>query len=368
MRLGSASGLSGVSRAKLDNADEECNSNGQPIAHEGEPTYSDAVLQADHPDYALRHFYCVMAKNSGSPETVQGANSGTNQILCMFEKGAGFTFDGVARDNHLDNLIDNKELVAECGLDLGEKEEDNEAIRKATWTLTASSPAAFNTAFDSGVSVKGMIDGALMMEFSVASHVKNGVATILVRSGSDDEKKYDGYVASIDMNNQKLRFDARFDRFEANVGSSGKYSRRTQILAGLKVEGDDIVGIESIEGITSNAYDQEGGNFAEIQTIKGSLQDGLRTHNIALLQSSEVAADLLKPGNYAERADSKGAKATDECFADNEAADCAGNDGISLDGIASLDYLMIPGGKHTPVFTWVDSISELNFESLSLQE
>ncbi|MEK7690935.1 MAG: hypothetical protein AAB425_07930 [Bdellovibrionota bacterium] len=360
-------GISSLGRTELQDAEKECNDHGQPLAHEGEPSYSDGILQSDQQDFALRQFYCAMARDSDGPETVQGAINSTNAVLCMFENGAGFQYDGVAREIDLAALLEDAELVAKCGIDIGSKDDGNDPIRMATWTLTATSPAAFNANFDSGVSIKGVIDGSVAMEFSAASRVREGVATILVRSGSEDEKKFDGYLASIDLVKNQLIFDARFDRFQSVYNGVG-YSRRTQITAGLKRDGDAVVGIENIDGIISNAYAQDSGLSGEFQTIRGTLTDGLRTHNYMIADLTSDVADLLDPAKYRERTDSIGAKASDECFAKDEAANCAGNDGISLDGVTSLDYLMVTGGNHTPVFTWVGSINEVDASPLTLQE
>ena len=108
-----------------------CDTHGQP-----------GSLNQSQGGYPGTMAYCKMTVNDGSPETIQGGFAMVKSISCALEN-AGLTFDGAAHS--LSMAVNSTCFTATQITNIG--------AGTMTVTATASKPAAFNTYFDSGISI-----------------------------------------------------------------------------------------------------------------------------------------------------------------------------------------------------------------------
>lgn len=301
-----------------------CNEYAQPLDSNGNQ------MDQNDPHYPARIFFCKLAVNTGSPDSVRGTYSIMKNISCALEK-AGLVFDGQAYD-----------LVAPIDTDCFTQDQvDGIGVSSIQINVTASKPAAFNTYYDSGV-VLSMSSGTLMLAVKVTNETREFL--FVEDSTLESPNKTGGFAASFNKNTGELRFEARADRFLCVEPGSCGWSRHERIWARLLVFGDTIIGVNGFEGIASQIYSVNNTYYGEVSTLKGDLDFGLKGR--LFLMNSNSSNDLADAALYNEVVNNK-------CYTYlSENWNCGTNDGLNMPSMGQLPFNLHPAANPTGVLTW----------------
>lgn len=317
--------------------DSVCDEHGTPLN-----------LNQSSADYPALLFFCKLAKNTGSPDSVQGSYTMVKSISCMLEK-AGLTFDGQAHS--MTATPDSTCFTASQLQDMG--------TSSMTISVTASKPAAFNSYFDAGIVMNVPNFGS----FTVGAKVSGSKLEFIAREDQTavSAGKTGVYAASYDSSTGDLRFEARHDRFACTESGSCGWSRHDRIYAKLALSGSDIVGLTSISGIASEIY-KNGSNYnAAVSSIKGDLSTGLKAR-LWQVGTTTTSADLASASNYTEVSNSK-------CYTkSSSSADCSSNSGIALAGSGLVPFTLHPSSGATSTASWLSSYAGMTFTSVNFSD
>lgn len=315
--------------------DSVCDSHGEPL------------VNSSNNDYPAMVFFCKIAKNTGSPDSVQGSYTLVKSISCMLEK-AGLVFDGTTRS--VTATPDTTCFTADQISNMG--------VSTMTISVTASKPAAFNTYFDAGI----VMDIPSFGTFKLASKVSGSkLEFIAMEDQSANEANKTGvYAASFDSSTGDLRFEARHDRFSCTTNSSCKWSRHDRIYAKLTMSSGEVSGIESISGIAAEISDNGGSSYyGKISTIKGDISSGVKARYFSA--STSTSSNLGSFSNYSETNNTA-------CYTQSSSsASCGSNTGIAL-GSGSVPFSLHPSTSYSSSATWLAGYSGMSFTSADFSD
>jgi len=309
-----------------------CDEHGQPLN-----------MNNSDPEYPGRIFYCKVAKNSNSPDTIQGAYSFIKQLSCALDQ-AGITFDGAEHSATVtvDNVCFSQQL-----LDKGEMPASMDI------TYTASQPASFNSNFQTGIVLNVPNFGS----FTMATSVNGNKVEFL---GYEDQSvitpnKTGGYVGQFDADTGQIRFEAMHDRYNCAGDGDCGWSRHDKIFLSCdSVDANgNCVGVKDVHGAASSIY--KTGTYGEIATISGSFGTGVKTR--LYTDSTET---FNTPGSFMEITNNLCFSATS-----STGGDCTGITGIELPS-SEFHFTLFTG--HTPVSTWYTTAGNQSFTSFSLND
>lgn len=316
--------------------DDLCDENANPIDSGSFMSNSDARFPA-------RLFYCKIAKNTSSPDSIPGAFVFLEQLSCALEN-AGIQFDGVSRDITVD-------LTAGGCFSEEDREEMGDSI---DMTYTASRPASFNSNFDAGIILTVPSFGT----FSLATRVSGSIAEFIAFEDQSaiTANKNGAYQGSIDTSSGEIRFEGRHDRFNCSEsGGSCGWSRHDRIY--LKCESltasGNCTNLESIQGAATEIYSPSNGNSGKGATISGALATGIKAR---FFQSNP--SDFNNPSGWSEVTNTACYTAT----ADD--ADCGSNTGLALPSSGSWTFPLFTG--HTANSSWYSVSTPLTFTSIDM--
>jgi hypothetical protein len=338
--LQSSSGLTALhtNMSAATSVSDFCDDHAQPIDNMGNR------MNNSDPEYPARIFYCKIAKNTGDEETVRGAYTFLKEISCALDN-AGVTFDGV---EHSATITVDKTCFS------AEQLSKDEIPGSLKIKYTASQPAAFNKNFDSGVVMTVPEFGS----FSLATRVDGNKIEFMGYEDQSDlhPHKTGGYVGQFDSDTGEIRFEAMQDRYHCEDGDSCSFGRHDKIyLACDSVDASgNCTGVKEVQGAASNIYHQTG-TYGEIATISGKFADGVRSRLY-----TDGTETFNTPADYTEVPNTL-------CFtADSSTAgDCTGNAGIELPS-STFHFSLFEG--FTPVSTWHETVGDLKFTSVSLED
>lgn len=338
--------VQGKVSSQVSLVDVLCNEHAMPLDAQGD------YLDTQDPDYPQRLFYCKLAQNSGSPDSIPGSLQVIKAISCAVEK-AGVVFDN--QDHQVTVTADTSCFTQQQLNDMG--------IGQMVATIRASKPAFFNSYYDTGISITTAEFGT----YKLAAKVSGTTIEFLTHEDQSavSANKSGAFAASLDILTGKLRFESRSDRFLCAEPSSCGWSRHERILATIAMSNGQITGVSNIEGIASDIYDVQiengiGQYAARIATIKGNLNQGLKTRYYHV--ASPTNNDLGDNSKYVEVVNNR-------CHTYvSDTADCGANTGIQLAAQGAYVFGLHPSANSTSPADWMAQLVGLQFNSVSFAD
>nr|BFD67615.1 hypothetical protein HAGR004_26370 [Bdellovibrio sp. HAGR004] len=336
-----AQGVQGKVQSQ-SNVNELCNEHAMPLDGQG------GIMDSQGPDYPARLFYCKLAQNGGSPDSIPGSFQQIKAISCMLEK-AGIVFDNQERQIYI--TPDTSCFTAQQLADM--------QVQAMTVTVRASKPAFFNTYYDSGVSMTIPDMGT----YRIAAKLSGTKMEFLTH---DDQtavspNKSGTYAASFDLLTGELKYESRADRFLCSEYSSCGWSRHDRLLAQVGMTNGEITSVSKIEAIAGEIYAGDNSWYsARVSTIKGSLANGLKARYFMV--NSNSSADLADATKYSEVVNNR-------CYTHaSDQADCSANPGIELPQEQSFKFNLHPDTQFTATQAWVAQLTGLGFTSVNFND
>jgi len=324
--------------------DHLCNENAMPLNEDG------SYMDSQGPDYPSRLFYCKLAKNAASPESIPGAMKQIKSISCAVEKA------GLVYDNQVHQVT--VTMDTDC---FSQEQLDAMGVNTTlSVSLRASKPAFFNSYYDTGISISFAEFG----EYRLAAKVSGTTVEFLT---SEDQtalsaNKTGSFAASFDIVTGELRYESRSDRYLcAEQGNCG-WSRHDRILATVDMSGGIITAVSNIQGVSADIYKNGNGNYSgRSSTIKGSLADGMKARYFHV-QSTNVDADLADASKYSEVANNR-------CYSvDGNQVNCGANTGIAFPQNGAFVFGLHPASNSTLSLDWAANLQGLKFNSVTFDD
>jgi len=325
-------------------ADYLCNENAMPLNEDG------SYMDSQGPDYPSRLFYCKMAKDAASPESIPGALKQVKSISCAVERA------GVVYDNQPHQV--NVKMDTNC---FSQEQLDAMGVNTTmAVTLRASKPAFFNSYYDTGISITSADFG----EYRLAAKISGTTVEFLTSEDqtANSPDKTGTFAASYDLVSGELRYESRSDRYLcAEVGNCG-WSRHDRILATVAMSGGVITGVSNIQGISADVYDSRNGTYsARSSTIQGNLVDGLKARYFHV-QSTNVDADLGDASKYSEVVNNR-------CYTNaSNQANCGANTGLDFPQNGLLKFGLHPTTNATLSLDWAAQLQGLKFNAVTFAD
>lgn len=334
-------GMSSKVSAQSLIADFLCNENAMPLNEDG------SYMDSQGPDYPQRLFYCKMAKDAASPESIPGALKQVKSISCAVERA------GVVYDNQPHQVT--VTMDTNC---FSQEQLNNMGVNTTmTVTLRASKPAFFNSYYDTGIS----ITSAELGEYRLAAKVSGTTVEFLTSEDqtANSPNKTGSFAASYDLVSGELRYESRSDRFLCAENSSCGWSRHDRILATVAMSGGVITGVTNVQGVSADIYDSRNGTYsARSSSIKGDLVSGLKGRYFHV-QSTNVDADLGDASKYSEVVNNR-------CYTNaSNQANCGANTGIAIPANGLLKFGLHPSTNSILSLDWAAQLQGLKFNSVS---
>jgi len=332
---GLSSSLSSVNA--LEDIDDVCDENAVPLD-------GDTFMDQSDAEYPARLFYCKVAKNSGSPESIPGSYGQTKSIACALEK-AGIVYDGAEHSATV--TIDSDCFSAE-------ELEDDEMPGSMEITYKASKPAFFNSNFQTGVEMTIPDFGT----FVLASSVDGSVIKFM---GYEYQglTKTGVYMGQFDSESGEIRFEGRHDRFNCNEDESCGWTKHDKIYlkCGSINEEGECVDIQEVQAASSDIFD-EPSLSGRLATMSGDFSVGVKTR---FYSNSE--GDFNDPEKWEQ-----GLAAANQCYTLESATggDCSSNSGIRITGTSPFFFTLYDG--YTPNDEWYQDVESLDFTSIDLSD
>lgn len=325
-----------------------------------DPGSSECKMSSSDHAYTGMKFFCFIAKDTGSPDSLQGAFGLFGNLSCSLEK-QGMQWDGVQR------TID---------VTLSEGNGCFQAGQLSDGPCEGQSSCSMNVNVTASTLSGEYYDSSLVLEigdmyYRAKVKVSDGITELAVsNNGQGVANDEDVYSVKLDEANKRFAYEGRFDRIDA-VGCGGGscgWSRHYRVMLDL-LDGTSEIIPESIEGAISDIYDNGGTFYSSLSTIKGSMTSGTGLTGIQYSASDAVRANVVEAANLSA--------GTASCFAldaDPAANTCAGNPGITK-GTGTLAFFL-PGStfksqttaadKYLDGDVWFANLAGLNFTSVSL--
>ncbi|AHZ84394.1 hypothetical protein AB1A81_08630 [Bdellovibrio bacteriovorus] len=337
---GSSQSVQGKIQAQNVNA--LCNEHAMPLDEQG------GYMDSQGPDYPSRLFYCKLAQNSGSPDSIPGSFQQIKAISCMLEK-VGIVYDD--QERQVSVTPDTSCFTAQ--------QLENMQIQAMTISVRASKPAFFNTYYDSGISMT--IPG--MGFYRVAAKLSGTKMEFLTHEDqtSVQPDKTGTFAASFDLLTGELKYESRGDRFQCTEqGGNCGWSRHERLLAQVGMTNGEITSVSKIEAIAGEIYGDGNWYSARVSTIKGSLANGLKARYFMV--NSNTSADLGDATKYSEVVNNR-------CYThSSDQADCSANPGIELPQEASFKFNLHPSTQYTSTQAWVSQLTGLSFTGVNFND
>ncbi len=313
-----------------------CDTHGQP-----------GSLNQSQGGYPGTMAYCKMTVNDGSPDTIQGGFAMVKSISCALES-AGLTFDGAA---HSISMAVNATCFTATQI-------SNIGAGTMTVTATASKPAAFNTYFDSGIS----IDVPSFGTYKVATKISGTKAEFASYEDQSTTKRGTTY-GSLDSATGELRYEARMERIDCTESGSCGWNRHIKLYADLAVSGSTLGDIESISFGYSNIQDTPGQSSpgGVLITAAGNLTAGIKARLWSATNGSggspTTRAHVQTIANWSETSNSN-------CYV--HGSDTASTCGAGNTGMTSSVAFLLTGGSYTAASAWLTGFTGATFTTANV--
>lgn len=285
------------------------------------------------PDFAAGRFFCLLAKNTYAPNSVQGAYYQDKGFLCLLEK-SGLAFDGQSRSMDLDFSDPG------CFSDEFRQYSFEDGVPPPfPVTVVASSPSAIAPdVWDKSVVISfPNNEGTFQMVFKSTS-TKISSAVYLEAGGPPGS----AYAMTLDAQSGVLQIERR--------GISNKNGNLTQrafrlMVRGTVEKGGVFKSVESYEGIDADVYSQSGQLSSTFHSIRGMDTKGYRTST----RICANCADIYDPASYQSNS------ASTECYPGNDGVkSCTDITPILFDTAEALKFIPDQSRQDSlPLFDWI---------------
>ena len=317
----------------------------QDCSIHAEPLRATVTVADSDQDFPGKFMYCKLAYNTQDEESVQGAFAQVKSISCMLEN-AGLVFDGQAHSYTvtIDSTCWSATQLAQMG----------GGGSSMTLSVTGTSPAAFNTYYQRGVTMTVPNVGDMQLATSVSANKVEFMETEAISANS----RYSAFAASLDYSTGDLRYELREDRYnDAADGNSGGFTRHQRIYAKVATSGQSVTGLISVSAAQAEAYDQSGGFGGRAVTAKGDLVNGIKARFWSPTAASPTqTSDLTKSSNWAETTNTR-------CYTNSGPNGGGCSAGIAIPNSAGADSFpfALIGASFTNSVTWADALGALTF-------
>lgn len=296
--------------------------------------------------------YCKISKNDYSPDTVQGGFELVKSLSCALES-SGITWDNAP---HAVDLS----IAAPC---FNATQIANMGGGTMAITVTASTPASFNSYFDRSIVLTIPSFGT----FQFATKKTGNKFEFITYENQSATLKGTTY-GSLDTSSGDLRFEARSERIDCATNGSCGWNRHIRIYANLTMSTSGTpTDLNSISFAYSNIQDSPGqsGPGGLIVTASGNMTSGIKPRLWQATNGSggpaATRADVYNIGKWTEVVNAK-------CY--TRASTAAGTCGTGISGLAGNTYFLLPSSGYTtgytPSSTFITSYPGGSYTSVSL--
>jgi hypothetical protein len=332
-------GLQGSGSNFMATADFECDENGGPVLSSDGTTR----LQAGtNENWAAAKIYCLIEKNSYSPETIQGSIALTRGILCALGE---LTYDGT-------------QVTKTISVDLT-------CFDQSTVTEMASAGASSFEMNITPSTLSGDWDYQVVMEeptgnvFAEAMTMKikdsGGIKAAAMSEPDSTAGKYGSWSVTIDQTNGKIWYESMDYRLNASGEGWNRHARA--FVSGTLNSSYEFTAVSDVQAIWSDLQ-KSGSNYgATIATAKGNDTDGFKTRTYSMSgQVSAANVDVYASYDINEN----------DCFP--TAAGCAGNNGIEFSANGDFDFVLLPSLTDSyPNSVWYAALTApLDFDPVTI--
>lgn len=329
-------GTSSVGDIRPQFSESQCTTHGEPSG----------VSQSDA-SYPGLLTYCKMAINDGSPDTVQGGFQIVKAVSCAIEN-AGVTFDGVARDITI--TVDTTCFT--------QSQIDDMGVSSLSATVTASSPASFNSNFSRGIVIE-LTD--MDMTYKLGANVTSSKIEF-VSMETEGTSKSGATLGSLDLTTGEIRFEARMDRIDCTTSGSCGWNRHLRIYADMSLVNGDPTDVESLSFGYSNISATPGqSSFSGLLiSASGNLTDGIKARLWQATNGSggspTTKAHYATVGNWTEVTNTK-------CYTSSSEAATTCGAGI---GLFTSSTAFVFAGTYTSPTAFAEAANGLTFTTVDL--
>jgi hypothetical protein len=319
----------------------------------GEPA---AVTNRSLPSYPGLLTYCKMTTDTNDEESVQGVFTGVEDIACMLEH-AGPTYDGVA---HSLTLTFDGNCFTPAKLANMEVTSGTTVVA----SVTASSPAAFNTYYDRGVDIRVDVGGNHHYTFGTKV-TASAVEVTFFDEDADRAHKTGAGAGSLDLANGILRVESRMDRIGCDQSSSCGWNRHVRLYSTMTMDGVKPKDPKEIQflysNVSSNTLGAQSSWDGYLVTASGDLSDtGVKPRGWTT-GSGANDAYVNTLANWTENTSST------DCF--TQTSQTAGTCGTGLNKMTTnAKFVMAVGSGYTIPATWFAANQGLKFTTVSADD
>lgn len=307
--------------------------------------------------WSIERFYCTVATDDGSEETIPGAFSQVYSFVCAV--GSQIQFDGVEREvvGTVDQTCfgeDGAKALKEYGITtvtIIAKGAVPSDIHPEIWERSLSFHVSPNDP-----------NYELLGEHYFTVYLKNTADEIsfAAQTGVPSSNQKDAFAANLDLASGKLRFESTNQRYalidphcDGGGTGCGGWNRHARLLIQGTVDSNGLFSdVTSAEGAIADLSKHDEGDFVSLTTIRGAHGQGWRAHAYSGSGDLGVASNYVEYGSY--------------CYSDDGLLDCAGNAGIELSQDSQTSFALLPSSAYD-AWEWAQSANAyLGFNQVEL--
>ncbi|MBS1986128.1 MAG: hypothetical protein JST16_18355 [Bdellovibrionales bacterium] len=227
----------------------------------------------------------------------------------------------------------------------------------ATATVTASSPASFNSHYDKGVDISISLGGEAK-SYRFASKVTGNLIEVGFEEDPGTTRSGSG-AGFLDLDNGVIRVESRMARLTCTESGSCGWNRHVRLYSTLAMSGTDIQNPKDVEFLYSNISAPPGQSVYDglLITASGDLSaSGIKAREFHTAVANGMT-DLQTISNWAEVSNSN-------CY--TSSSDTATTCGTGLPKMTTNTKFVMADTGYTAPATWFEAqTSALSFTSVS---
>lgn len=291
--------------------------------------------------------YCLIAKNTYSPDSIQGAYALLKSISCALKAAGGVTFDGAA-----------KSMTVSLTTDCFRQSQIDEIGTSLSTTVTGSTSPSFAPHYSHGVEIS---IPAASMTFKFATKVTGNLVEFASMETGQGEGAFQG---AFDSSTGEVWYEARMDRFDATCSRKDRdcgWSRHIRLYADTEGTGTTAT-VQTYSGIYSDV--QKSTFSGRVMTAHGTRAEGLYVREFS--NSGGTRAQLADPthSNWVL------ANSTGACIDIGAASTCTSNTGLNVKSAAANgNFFMIPTNTtYTTAASFLTAATGLTFTTAAFTD
>lgn len=334
-------------------------------------------LSESNSKYALNKLYCTLSLNSNSPETVKGALSTLDMIVCAIEKstGSAVPYDGVERE--LSGLTIDLDCATQEDLDDMGTTPGATSITMpfiGTWESTTT-PATFpelasGLAYNHGIRLNGTMDDGESLTpqpftvVAVANFTEETVNTSFEFAtfveglhGADRSEVTAGKFVKSSATEGELWFEYRDNRVGAGSGDDSGFSRHIRIHGNTSYDvNGNLESVSNFTGALSDVYENEVGDsddYTKMITVNGTnMTIGITGQYLSFMGGVSAATtfDALSLSNSSCVLTSDGSTSINPGV-------CAGGSELVISASDVIGDFILPGGTGGDNSSWISTLA-----------